>query len=87
VECLPQDLPERIEVDISILANVGDAIYVRDIQVSSKVEILDDKDEMIVLASSTYEEEVEEEEVITEVEDEPEVIERGKKDEEEVEED
>ena len=79
VECLPQDLPERIEVDISILANVGDSIHVRDIKISDKVEILDDKDEMIVLVSSTYEEEVEEE--IAESEDEPEVIERGKKDE------
>ena len=67
VECLPQDLPERIVVDISTLANVGDAIYVRDIQVSGKVEILDDMDEMIVLASSTYEEPVEEDEIMKKV--------------------
>jgi large subunit ribosomal protein L25 len=87
VECLPQDLPERIVVDISTLANVGDAIYVRDIKVSGKVEILDDMDEMIVLAASTYEEEVEEEvEEITEGDEEPEVIERGKKEEDEEEE-
>ena len=82
VECLPQDLPERIEVDISTLVNVGDGIYVRDILVSGKVEILDDMNEMIVLASSTYEE-PEPEAEITEVEDEPEVIERGKKEEDE----
>ena len=81
VECLPQDLPERIEVDISTLLNLGDGIYVRDIQVSDKVEILDDMDEMIVLASSTYEEPVEDE-LIEEGVDEPEVIERGKKEEE-----
>jgi large subunit ribosomal protein L25 len=82
VECLPQDLPERIVVDISNLVNVGDAIYVRDIQVSGKVEILDDKDEMIVLATSTYEEPKEEVE-ISDGDGEPEVIERGKKDEDE----
>jgi len=83
VECLPQDLPERIVVDISTLANVGDAIYVRDIKVSGKVEILDDQDEMIVLASSTYEEPVEEDEIVEEGDEEPEVIERGKKEEDE----
>jgi len=82
VECLPSDLPERIVVDISTLVNIGDAIYVRDIQISEKVEILDDMDEMIVLASSTYEEPVEEE-IIEESAEEPEVIERGKKEEEE----
>lgn len=81
VECLPSNLPERIEVDISNLNAIGDAIYVRDIHISDKVEILDDKDEMIVLASSTYEEEVKEE--LTEGAEEPEVIERGKKEEDE----
>jgi large subunit ribosomal protein L25 len=82
VECLPSDLPERIVVDISTLVNIGDAIYVRDIKVSGKVEILDDQDEMIVLATSTYEE-PEEVAVITEGDVEPEVIERGKKEDEE----
>lgn len=80
VECLPQDLPERIVVDISKLEKIGDSIHVRDIHISDKVEILDDKDEMIVLATSTYEEAEEVE--ITEGTEEPEVIERGKKDEE-----
>lgn len=80
VECLPQDLPERIIVDVSSLKNIGDAIHVRDIFISDKVEILDDKDEMIVLATSTYEEPVEEE--LEEGAEEPEVIERGKKEEE-----
>lgn len=82
VECLPSDLPERILVDISTLENIGDGIYVRDIKVSDKVEILDDKDEMIVLATSTYEEEEVEEEIAT-GDEEPEVIERGKKEDEE----
>ena len=80
VECLPQDLPERIIVDVTSLKNIGDAIHVRDIFISDKVEILDDKDEMIVLATSTYEEPVEE--GLEEGAEEPEVIERGKKEEE-----
>ena len=79
VECLPQDLPERIIVDVTSLKNIGDAIHVRDIFISDKVEILDDKDEMIVLATSTYEEPVEE--GLEEGAEEPEVIERGKKEE------
>jgi large subunit ribosomal protein L25 len=76
VECLPYDLPERIVVDISGLKNIGDAIHVRDIQVSDKVEILDEMDEMIILATAAHEEAVEEE--VTAGEAEPEVIERGK---------
>jgi large subunit ribosomal protein L25 len=85
VECLPQDLPERIVVDISGLMKIGDGIHVRDIPVSDKVEILDEKDEMIILATAAHEEE--EEVVVAEVvEEEPEVIERGKKEEGEEEE-
>ena len=42
VECLPTDLPERIDVDISGLARPGDGIRVRDMVVSDKVSLLDD---------------------------------------------
>ncbi len=82
VEALPQDLPERFTVDISGLANIGDGIYVRDIVVSEKVQVLDSPDEMIaVVTGGTKEEEapVAEAPAI----EEPEVIERGKKEEEE----
>lgn len=84
VECLPQDLPERIVVDVSNVMKIGDGIHVRDIQVSDLVTILDDKDEMIILATAAHEEV--EEEVVAEVTEEPEVIERGKKEEGEEEE-
>jgi large subunit ribosomal protein L25 len=84
VEALPRDLPERIVVDISGLENVGDAIHVRDLRVSDKVAILTDPDEIIVVMTATAPEEVEEavegaEEGLAE----PEVIERGKREEEE----
>ncbi|GAB4503199.1 MAG: 50S ribosomal protein L25 [Anaerolineales bacterium] len=81
VECLPTDLPERIVVDISGLKEIGDGVYVRDIVVSDKVEVLSDPDELIVVATAMAAEEVE---VAAEGEAaEPEIIERGKKEEEE----
>lgn len=81
VEALPRDLPEHFIVDVSNLANIGDVIKVRDLEVSDKVEILKDPDEIIVVATGAAPEEVEE---VAEVEAaEPEVIERGKKEEEE----
>lgn len=88
VECFPQDLPERITVDLSILREIGDAIYVRDLNIPDDVEVFADKEEMVILVTAPeaepVEEEEEEEEGIFEVEEgEPEVIERGKKEEEE----
>jgi len=87
IECLPQDLPERIEVDASILVDIDSAIYVRDLVLSKDITVLTDPDELI--AGVTYvmieEEEEEEEEELAELleEDmEPEVIEKGKKEEE-----
>ena len=79
VECLPQDLPERIHVDVSSLDEIGSAIYVRDLQLDSKIRVWTDPGEMLVLitAPAAAEEEVAEAEV------EPEVIEKGKKEEEE----
>jgi large subunit ribosomal protein L25 len=65
VEALPQDLPERVVVDISILAEPGDSIHVRDIQLPGAVEILTNPDEVIVSAMAAKVEvvEVPEEEV------------------------
>lgn len=80
VEALPRDLPERYTVDISKLAAVGDAIYVRDLPTSDKVAIHTPVDEIIALATGAAPEEVEE--VVTTEAAEPEVIERGKKEEE-----
>ena len=87
VECLPTDLPERIELDISVLAHPGDGIRVRDVSVSDKIRVLDDPDTMVVVATFAK---VEEEvaavpgaEGVTPVEGEPELaVERGKKEEE-----
>ncbi len=82
VESLPQDLPEKMVVDTSGLANIGDGIYVRDLVAPQKVTILSNPEEMIVIITGQMiEEEVEVEEEVA-GEEEPEVIERGKKEEE-----
>lgn len=66
VECLPPDLPERIVVDISGLAAIGDGIRVRDVVLPDKVEILEDLDEIIALAAAPAKEEIVEEAPVTE---------------------
>ena len=49
VEAFPQDIPHAIEVDLSPLLEIDDSIYVRDLKVdASKVEVLDEGDELIV---------------------------------------
>ncbi len=83
VECLPQDLPERIIVDVSGLAKIGDAIYVRDLKVDSKVTVLENPDETVVIITAQIAEEVVEEVAEATTGEEPEVIEKGKKEEEE----
>jgi hypothetical protein len=78
VECMPQDLPARVVIDISGLTEVGAGIHVRDVVISDKVKILDDPAEMIVVASATRAEKVVEE-APAEEEAEPEASEPGKK--------
>jgi large subunit ribosomal protein L25 len=85
VESFPQDLPEQIVVDVTGLLKIGDGIYVRDIVPPANVTILENLDEMIYLITAPSVEE--EEEVVEEAAlpgaVEPEVIEKGKKEEEE----
>jgi large subunit ribosomal protein L25 len=84
VECLPSDLPERITVDVSILTNIGDSIYVRDLVIPANVEVLEDANSIVAVVTAPEAEEVEEVAAPTvSVVAEPEVIEKGKKEEEE----
>ncbi len=79
VEALPNDLPERLEVDLSKLAALGDAIHVKDLPIPARVDVLTDGDEVVVVATATREE-VEAAEVVEGIE--PELsVERGKKEE------
>jgi large subunit ribosomal protein L25 len=82
IECLPGDLPENIVVDVSNLMQIGDAVYVRDLDLGDKIEIMDDPDTM--LAVITPFETIVEEEVEEEIEiEEPELVDQGKREEEE----
>jgi large subunit ribosomal protein L25 len=46
IECLPGDIPERVEVNVSNL-NIGDAIHVKDVQLE-KVNVLTDPEGSLV---------------------------------------
>ena len=59
VEAFPQDMPNRIEVDLSKIEQVDDTVHVRDLVVdTSKVVILNDADEMVAKAVAARVEEV-----------------------------
>ena len=61
IECLPQDLPERIEVDLSSLKEIGDHIMVKDLPALAGVEILEDPETVVVVATALAEAAVEDE--------------------------
>ncbi|HEV8587697.1 MAG TPA: 50S ribosomal protein L25 [Pyrinomonadaceae bacterium] len=82
IRCEPRDIPEHIDVDVTNLA-VHEVLHVSDIPVSAGVEILEAPDTVIATVGVVKEEPVE---VAPEVEGEapaePEVIGKGKKEEE-----
>jgi large subunit ribosomal protein L25 len=47
IEALPSDVPNQLDVDLSSLRNVGDAIHVSDITAPSGVTILTSSDELL----------------------------------------
>jgi large subunit ribosomal protein L25 len=53
VEGLPADLPRSIEVDLSPLVEMGQAIHVSDIAVADGLEILNDPDQIVAHIEST----------------------------------
>ncbi len=62
VTCLPNAIPEHIEVDISEM-EIGDVLHVRDLQIPESVELVTDPDDPVltVVAPVEEEEEVEDE--------------------------
>jgi large subunit ribosomal protein L25 len=78
VECLPGDIPEHIEVDVTEM-KIGDLLRVRDLKVSDKVKILDDPESVVVAVEHPRAEELPTVAVVApEGEMEPEVIKKGK---------
>lgn len=61
VECLPDEIPAQIELDISGLTESGQAIRVKDIPVSGQVTLFDDPDRMVLRITERY---LEKEEVV-----------------------
>ena len=47
VEALPGDLPHHLEVDISVLEELDQALHIRDLVIPDKLTVLDDPDEMV----------------------------------------
>ena len=81
VECLPTNIPEKIEIEVSEL-KIGDSLHVKDIQVPADVKILDDLEGVVFsvehpkkvedLVVEPVEGAIEEPEVIREKKEEPE---------------
>ena len=63
VECLPGDLVDAIEVDISDLTELDQSLHVRDLAIPSSIDILTDVDEMVVRVVPMVTEEALEEEL------------------------
>ena len=81
IRCQPRDIPDSIDVDVTNLG-VHDVLHVSDLSVGEGIEILEDPETVVATIGVVREEPVE---VPTGVEEpaEPEVIGKGKKEEEE----
>ena len=78
VECLPTQIPEKIEVRVEQL-KIGDSIHIKDLVVPSGVKILDDPELVVMSVEPPYIEKPAEEEVLEETATEPELIKKEKK--------
>ena len=59
VEALPQDIPHRIDVDLSPLDTLENAVHIRDLAVDrTKVKILNDPDDLVVKPAARRAEEI-----------------------------
>jgi len=82
IECLPDKIPGKIRIDISGL-EIGQALHVSDLSLSEDIKVLTDLDEVIVniIAPLVEQEAVPAEEAAPETA-EPEILKKGKKEEE-----
>ena len=81
IRCQPRDIPEHLDVDVTNLG-VHQVLHVSDIPATADVEILAEPDTVIATVSIVKEEVVEAPPVEGEVPAEPEVIGKGKKEDE-----
>jgi large subunit ribosomal protein L25 len=80
IRCEPREIPDVINLDVSNLG-VHDVLHISDIQVDEKIEILNDPDTVVATVGIVKEEPVAEV-VVEEGAAEPEVIGKGKKEDE-----
>ncbi len=81
IECLPGDLIDSLVVDLTRLVKVGDVVHVSDLKVPETVKILSNPDDLVVRVTRLAAEEAAD--VVAAVAStEPEVIKKGKTDEE-----
>jgi len=83
IECLPTEIPEKIEVEVGKM-KIGDTVYVKDLEVASGIKILNDPELTVLSVVPPAKEEVAEEVPAEGEMEEPEVIKKGKKEEEEI---
>lgn len=57
VEALPTELPEKIEVDVSALSDIGQQVTVSELKIPKGVEVLTDGEELVVKVASAVSEE------------------------------
>jgi len=55
VECLPGDIPERIEIDVTDLG-INDSLRISNVLVNAKIKILEDADQVVVHVIAVKEE-------------------------------
>jgi len=73
VECLPKDLVPSIEVDVSVLKEVGNSLMISDLTIPKGIEVLEDMENIVANISEVKEEEEE----ITKEEEEAAIAELG----------
>lgn len=84
IECLPKNIPEKLEIDISSL-HLHQSLKIEDLSSQGEITLVSDPNTVVVLIHAPTKEELEVEEIEEEIiaEEEPEVIKKEKPEEEE----
>lgn len=84
IEALPADLPSHLDVDLTYLTEVGQHITAADLPLPRRLKLITDENELLVKIDLPIAEPVEEETLLVEEESaEPELVRKGKGEEEE----
>jgi len=68
VECLPDEIPSRVEINLSILTEPEQSIHVKDISLAEEITVLTNPEQMVVKISTGFVEKEVEEEAVEEAE-------------------